>query len=52
MRPLLFAQVGGGNTDLHDLSFVDTGNAYVFENLVIDLALAQILDHDVLAAVE
>src|SRR5262249_6343487 len=52
MHTLLFAQVCGRNTDLYDSSFVDAGNTYIFENLVIDLALACTLDHDVLAAVE
>ena len=52
MHTLLFAQVCGGNADLHDSSFVDAGNTYIFENLVIDLALARTLDHDVLATVE
>jgi hypothetical protein len=51
-RTLLFAQVCGRNTDLYDSSFVDPGNTYVFENLVIDFALARTLDHDVLAAFE
>jgi hypothetical protein len=37
---------------LHDSSLVDAGNTYVFENLVIDFALAGTLDYDVLAAVE
>ena len=40
MHTLLFAQVCGGNADLYDSSFVDAGNTYIFENLVIDLALA------------
>ena len=51
VQTLLFAQVCGSNTDLHDLSLVDAGNTYVFENLVIDFALARTLDYDVLAAV-
>jgi hypothetical protein len=42
----LFAQVCGRNTDLHDAMFVDAGNAYVFENLIIDLALVRALDHN------
>jgi hypothetical protein len=46
------SQVCGSHTDLHDTSFIDAGNAYVFETLVIDLALARTLDHDVLAAVK
>ncbi|MGC1997512.1 MAG: hypothetical protein WA704_26830, partial [Pseudolabrys sp.] len=37
----LFARVCGRNTDLHDAMFVDAGNAYVFENLIIDLALVR-----------
>ena len=54
MHALLFAQVCGRNTDLYDSSFVDAGNTYIFENPVIDLALAYFLDqdHDILATVE
>jgi hypothetical protein len=48
----LFAQVRGRDTDLHDTMFIDTGNAYVFENLIIDLALVRPLNHNRFVAVE
>ena len=48
----LFAQVCGRNTDLYDAMFVDAGNAYVFENLIIDLALVRALDHNRFSAGE
>ena len=52
VHTLLFAQVCSSNTDLHNSRLVDPGHSYVFENLVIDFALARTLDYDVLAAVE
>ena len=40
VHTLLFAQVCSSNTDLHNSRLVDPGHSYVFENLVIDFALA------------
>jgi hypothetical protein len=48
----LFAQVSRADTHLDDPGFVDAGNAHVFEDLVVDFALARSLDHDLLTAVD
>src|SRR5205085_3509423 len=48
----LFAQVGHADTHLDDPGFVHAPNAHVFENLVVDFALACSLDHNILAAVD
>lgn len=48
----LFAKVCPADTDLNYPSFVDATDAHVFENLVIDFALARALDHNVLTAVD
>jgi len=47
---VLFAEVCGRNTDLRNTMFIDTGNAYVFENLIIDLTLLRALNYNCFAA--
>jgi hypothetical protein len=47
---VLFAEVYGRNTDLHNTMFIDTSNAYVFENLIIDFALLRALNYNCFAA--
>src|SRR5262249_29521112 len=44
------AQIRRAHADLHDARLVDAGDADIFENLVVDLALARILDDDLLGA--
>jgi len=41
-------QIRGGYPDLHDGRFGDAGDADKFEDLVVDLALARVLDHHLL----
>jgi hypothetical protein len=51
LLPVLPAKVFGANTDLDYTSFVDAGDAHILEKLIINFALARVLDHDALAAV-
>ena len=44
------AQIRRGHADLHDARLVDAGDADKFEDLVVDLALARVLDNDLLGA--
>ena len=43
-------QIRRGHPDLHDARFVDAGDADIFEDLVVDFALASVLDDDRLGA--
>jgi len=44
------AQICRADADLHDARFVDAGDADIFEDLVVGLALARLLNHDLLRA--
>jgi hypothetical protein len=44
------AQIRRGHADLHDARLINAGDADEFEDLVVDLALARVLDHDLLGA--
>ena len=42
------AQIRCRDADLHNARFIDAGDADKFEGLVVDLALARVLDHHLL----
>ena len=44
------AQIRRRHADLHDARFIDPGDPDIFEDLVVDLALARVLNHQSLGA--